>query len=56
MTAKAVHLLDLYGTEILGAAAREAIARGTHVLTITAERGEVTSRSDQRSARGMVTR
>jgi hypothetical protein len=30
MTAKAVHLLDLYGAEILGAAAREAIARGTH--------------------------
>jgi hypothetical protein len=27
-----------------------------HLLTITAERGEVTSRSDQRSARGMVTR
>lgn len=30
MTAKALHLLDLYGVEILGAAAREAIARGTH--------------------------
>jgi len=30
MTAKASHLLDLYGVEILGAAAREAIARGTH--------------------------
>jgi transposase len=30
MTAKALHLLDLYGVEILGAAAREAISRGTH--------------------------
>jgi transposase len=30
MTAKALHLLDLYGVEILGDAAREAIARGTH--------------------------
>ncbi|XXY46618.1 IS21 family transposase [Sorangium sp. So ce269] len=30
MTAKALRLLDLYGVEILGAAAREAIARGTH--------------------------
>ena len=30
MTAKALHLLDLYGVEILGAAAREAITRGTH--------------------------
>jgi len=30
MTAKASHLLDLYGIEILGAAAREAISRGTH--------------------------
>ena len=30
MTAKALHLLDLYGVEILGTAAREAIARGTH--------------------------
>jgi transposase len=30
MTAKALHLLDLYGVEVLGAAAREAIARGTH--------------------------
>jgi hypothetical protein len=30
MTAKAIHLLDLYGVEILGAAASEAIARGTH--------------------------
>jgi transposase len=30
MTAKALHLLDLYGVEILGAAAREAIARGIH--------------------------
>jgi transposase len=30
MTAKALRLLDLYGVEILGAAAREAITRGTH--------------------------
>ena len=30
MTAKAARLLDLYGVEIFGAAAREAIARGTH--------------------------
>jgi transposase len=30
MTARALRLLDLYGVEILGAAAREAIARGTH--------------------------
>ncbi len=30
MVAKASHLLDLYGVDILGAAAREAIARGTH--------------------------
>lgn len=30
MTAKALRLLDLYGVEILGAAASEAIARGTH--------------------------
>jgi transposase len=30
MTAKALRLLDLYGVETLGAAAREAIARGTH--------------------------
>lgn len=30
MTAKTLHLLDLYGAEIVGAAAREAIARGTH--------------------------
>ena len=30
MTAKASRLLDLYGLEIFGAAAREAIARGTH--------------------------
>jgi hypothetical protein len=30
MTAKAMHLLDLYGAEILGAAVSEAIARGTH--------------------------
>ncbi|MFT3770176.1 MAG: hypothetical protein QM820_32505 [Minicystis sp.] len=30
MTAKALHLLDLYGVEILGAAVREAIDRGTH--------------------------
>jgi transposase len=30
MVAKAAHLLDLYGVDILGAAAREAIARGTH--------------------------
>jgi transposase len=30
MTAKALRLLDLYGVEVLGAAAREAIARGTH--------------------------
>jgi transposase len=30
MTAKALRLLDLYGVDILGAAAREAIARGTH--------------------------
>jgi hypothetical protein len=30
MTAKASRLLDLYGVEIFGAAAREAIARGTH--------------------------
>jgi hypothetical protein len=30
MIAKASHLLDLYGVEIFGAAAREAIARGTH--------------------------
>jgi transposase len=30
MTAKALHLLDLYGVEILGDAAREAIHRGTH--------------------------
>jgi transposase len=30
MTARALHLLDLYGADILGAAAREAIARGTH--------------------------
>jgi transposase len=30
MTAKALRLLDLYGVEIFGAAAREAIARGTH--------------------------
>jgi len=30
MTAKTLHLLDLYGVEIVGAAAREAIARGTH--------------------------
>jgi transposase len=29
-TAKVTRLLDLYGIEILGAAAREAIARGTH--------------------------
>jgi transposase len=29
-TAKVSRLLDLYGVEILGAAAREAIARGTH--------------------------
>jgi transposase len=30
MTAKALRLLDLYGVEIFGAAAREAIARGIH--------------------------
>jgi len=30
MTAKALHLLDLYGVPIFGAAAREAIARGIH--------------------------
>ena len=30
MTAKAMHLLDLYGAEILGAAVSEAVARGTH--------------------------
>jgi transposase len=30
MVAKAAHLLDLYGVDTLGAAAREAIARGTH--------------------------
>lgn len=30
MTARALHLLDLYGVEVLGEAAREAIARGTH--------------------------
>lgn len=30
MTAKAARLLDLYGAEIVAAAAREAIARGTH--------------------------
>jgi transposase len=30
MTSKAMRLLDLYGVETLGAAAREAIARGTH--------------------------
>jgi transposase len=30
MTAKALRLLDLYGVEILGAATREAVARGTY--------------------------
>jgi hypothetical protein len=30
MTARALHLLDLYGVDILGEAAREAIARGTY--------------------------